>query len=246
MLNTLETSIQIFDDRKKEAGKKMYRLLQIIVILLCCILVNDCSEDKSNPQEPEETEIIWKTVFLDDFNRENTDYGDLGSNWKVYEHKVICIKNNCACAGGGWDSTALVLCTQDMDYSMLRVTVKVKTSSAITSPTSPTAILYVGTDSSLSKGYYTGINGDFCSGGIKNLVMTGDHCQLWANSTYILEIIADSAGVYYGMRDSTDVSATSLGWAMSDQYYSGKVGFRLGEISPNEIFIDDFRIEIPE
>ena len=185
----------------------------------------------------------WRTVFFDDFNRENTANGDLGSNWKVFtpNGSIMQITNNEVHAEQGSGTCPYALYFQDMNYSsMRRISVKARTGSNVESST---IVLFARADTSLSVGYFVGYNGRFFQEG-PNVTYINPTGRISANTTYILEIVTNGNGFEATMYDSA--LGYSPGGSISGSLVSGKVGFMAGAHSPNVMYVKEFKIDILE
>lgn len=221
----------------------MSKTKSVVIVLLYCLLGYSCSKEENNPIEPQDPE--WETVFFDDFNRENTANGDLGSNWKVFNAtngSIMQITNNEVRAeqDSAEESCPYAVYFQDVNYSFMRVSVKARTGPSVESPT---IVLFARSDTSWESGYCVGYDSNFFQGGpgVTYIDPTG---RMVANTTYILEIITDTTGFEATMYDSAFgyFPVSSIGGSL----VSGKVGFMAGQRSPNVMYVDEFKIEILE
>lgn len=222
----------------------MSKTKSVVIVLLYCLLGYSCSKEENNPIEPQDPE--WETVFFDDFNRENTANGDLGSNWKVFNAtngSIMQITNNEVRAeqDSAEESCPYAVYFQDVNYSFMRVSVKARTGSSVESPT---ILLIARADTNLSNGYTIGSDGGWISMEGPNVSYISLD-KLSANTTYVLEIVTDSTGFEATMKDST-TGYTLSGGGISGSLVSGIVGFMAGERSPNVMYVDEFKIEILE
>lgn len=227
-------------------GETMSKLFFLFGILICYLLFFSCTE----PTKDDDTiETKWITVFFDDFNRTNTINGDLGSNWiikntnasvmQIFNCEVIAEQDSinesrnepCPCA----------VYFQDVNYNNMRVSIRARTD-AVT--IRPTFLLVANGDTNLNNGYTIGYTGD-----LKIMespcISTYDSYELSPNTTYIIEIVTDSTGFEATMIDST-TGITIIGGHIWERSENKKVGFIAGGITPSAIYVDDFKIEIPE
>jgi hypothetical protein len=212
----------------------MPKSFSVCVVLICYWLVFSCSEPTKNDNSTPETK--WKTVFFDDFNRTNTNNGNLGDNWNVsieYDGLMQIINNEVYTEG--YNPRAVYI--NDIDYTTMRITVKARTDTNIYAGME----LFVRTDSNMTEGYFVGKRGGLCFTENRNEGwLTGDHCELHPHTTYILQIVTDSTDFACTIEDSVDFEDWEPIYHYGD-LVSGKVGF-----SAHGVRIDDFRIEIPE
>ncbi len=232
----------------------MNRILHLLMPLLCCLLVFSCTKDESNPTQSQIPTTEWRTVFFDDFNRANTDNGDLGSDWTVYNAtngSIMQITNNEVHAErevpafGAPEICPYALYFQDVNDSSMRVSVKVRTGSNVDSSI---IVLLAKADTNLSDGYTIGNRsfGEFnmcrIKGGTK-YIWTG---RLSANTTYILEIVTDSTGFEAMIKDYATGYRLFGGHITDEGLVSGKIGFMAGAPFPNVMYVDEFKIETLE
>ena len=109
-----------------------------------------------------------------------------------------------------------------------------------------TIVLFARADTILSDGYFIGHDGSSFFMEIPNGTEYMWIGNLSANTTYVLEIITDCTGFEATMKDSATDSRLLWGGLSDNDLVSGKVGFMVGAPSPNAVYVDDIRIEIPK
>lgn len=233
-----------------------------LLILFCLLgLIIGCTEENIIAPSPT---IEWETLFFDDFNRENTSNGDLGSNWIVYDTNVSImqiINNEVRAereipASYKPDICPYALYFQDVncqDFEKTKISVKMRTDS---DSNSPVFILFVGADSILNNeysgflgydggGFFIGYNGESFIAYDPSAQNTYPY-KISANTTYMLEMTVDSKEYNYKIYDFATGRLLDYGGTTDEVLISGKVGFMVGARSPNTVFVDDFKIEIQE
>jgi len=210
-------------------------------------LFSSCTKDENILTQPPAAK--WKTIFFDDFNRANTVNEDLGSNWTVFNAtggSIMQIINNEVHAVEVRalyepEKCPYALYTQDLNYTCMRISVKMRTDSIANAIT----ILFVTADTLLSEGYFMGYDGSlFMHGnGVISYTWLGD---LSANTTYMLEIITDSTGGFGATMIDSATGYRIIYGGVDGSLVSGIVGFMAGARSPSAVYVDDFKIEIPE
>lgn len=224
----------------------IFKCLSIAITFL--VLFSSCTKDENAPTPPPAPK--WKTIFFDDFNRANTDNGDLGSNWTVHNTSggsIMQIINNEIYAVevrvlGAPPKCPFALNAQDLNYSNMRISVKMRTDSFTNSTL---FVLFARADTNLSNGYFIGYDGHFFQEK-PNAVHYGYVGDLSANTTYLLEIITDNNGFEATIKDYYTGSQFGWGYILDEDLNAGKVGFKAGAFSPNAVYVEDFKIEILE
>jgi hypothetical protein len=201
--------------------------------------------------EPDDQTANWKTVFYDDFSRESTDDGDIGNNWIVCKtefDQIIQIKNNEVYAQreipqiGASETCPYVLYIQEFDHSIMKISINARTDS---NPNYPIFMLFAGADSLLDKGYIFGYERE----AFHSYDPYGENIapyEISLSATYTITLTIKNKGYLWEINDSA--SGVLLHWGGTDDevLISGRIGFIAGAFSPNAVYIDDFRIEIPK
>ena len=225
------------------------KIIKVTILLLCNLFLLDCSKEPTNPVTK------WNVIFFDNFNRSDTDNGDIGNDWSVYnatDSTTMKITNNeirCELLKAPYYfqyalMTSYALYIEEIDYTFVRITAKIRTEKIVF----PTIfILCARTDKNLNDGYFIGYDSNECffeeiANGYKNSIPY----QLPDSSTYSFELILNDVSFEYSIKDFTTnillfSGGGATGFGVPD---SRMVGFIAGSPSPNAVLIDDFKIEV--
>jgi len=248
---------------KREIWIGSFVLKYFGIVITFVALFSSCTKDENIQTQPPTTE--WKTVFFDDFNRENTANGDLGSNWIVCDTtnvSIMQIINNEVHAEREVpalyepDICPYALYIQDVNcqsFGKTKISVKMRTDSG---SNYPVFILFAGADSILNDEYsgFLGYDGEGCFIGYDGEAFISYRpnvqniypYEISANTTYMLEMTVDSKEYKHKIYDFATGRLLDYGGTTDEVLVSGKVGFMVGARSPNAVFVDDFKIEIQE
>ena len=225
------------------------KTMPVVLLLVCGLFLSDCTKKPTDPDDK------WTEIFFDNFNRSNTDNGDIGDNWSVYnatDSTTMRISNNevrCELLKAPYYfqynlMSSYALYNKEIDYTDVKITAKIITGN-IDFPT--VFILCARTDKNLDEGYFIGYgHTESFFEEIVNCSSNSIPYQLPDSTTYLFELVLNGVSFEYSITDFETKSVIISGGGTTGCGVPEPqlVGFIAGAPFPNAVIIDDFKIEV--
>jgi hypothetical protein len=211
-----------------------------------------CSED---PTESNKQAANWETIFYDNFNRSDTENGDIGPNWHVYnftDSTVMKITDNqvrCELLRTPYFiqynlMTSYALYNKEINYADVKITAKISTGNI---DYATVFILCAMTNKNLDEGYFIGYGStESFFEEIVNCYCNSIPYQLPDSTTYLFELVLNDINFEYSIKymETNSVIVSGGGATGCSVPESRLVGFIAGAPFPKAVIIDDFKIEV--